>query len=293
MPIMPNRLGARRLSAVAVLFLLLMHVAGCDADAAPPAAGESAKAAANTVAGRVLGQDGNPITAKGVKYTVVINGISSAGEKIKYTPAVAADGSWKAELVAGTYKRPRASLKAPFEEQVFEYELVPSAAEGDFTGADGLVCDVTWKIRDPKPHHEENAEPGNWTHYFGGMLGVTFDRFPEGKPQIPTLGPTGTKLRFTATPAGKLIDGSDGKPLTFELAYDDLFRQVKPKGLHDLPVARYKVAAVVIAPDGVEAPLVVRRQEEKAFHDSVEVSFVGYAGGAEPIGETVFFTLKP
>jgi hypothetical protein len=290
---MPSRFDAPRLPAVAGLFLLLAHVAGCDADAAPPAAGEPPKAAANTAAGRVLGQDGKAITATGVKCTVSINGISSAGEKIVYTPAVAADGSWKAELVAGTYKRPRASLKAPFEERVFEYELVPSAAEGDFKGADGLVCDFTWKVRDPKPHHEENADPGNWTHYFGGMLGVTFDRFPEGKPQIANLGPKGTKLRFTATPAGKLIDGSDGKPLTFELEYDHLFRQVKPKALHDLPVARYKVAAVVIAPDGAEAPLVVRRQEEKEFHDSIEVTFVGYAGGAEPIGETVFFTLKP
>jgi hypothetical protein len=277
------------LGSFSIVLAALLGGCGSKSDAAA-SSGAAATAQANYATGRVVGEDGKPISVAGVKFSVGVYGMSDAGEKFTYTPSVAPDGTWKTKLVAGTYNSPTVSIVVPFDGKEFAYDLVPAHAIGDFEAKDGFACDFVWHVTGPKPMYASNADPSNWTHYFGAAATLLLDQYIDG-PQTPNFGDEKTKVIFTAEPVGKLIDGTDGKIKTYELAFAPLYHETTPSKLHDLPVGKYKVTGQRVSADGTKTPLRLK-VDNGTYGDTAEFSIYTYGGGQAAIGPNISFNVK-
>src|SRR5688500_14307309 len=107
----------------AVLMSVGLLVGGCnDEDGASSSSSSSSgqstsganaplKAESGHATGRVLGEDGKPITVA-EDITISLYGVSEAGEKVSYSPGVKPDGAYKQKLVPGAYRFGTSTLKA-------------------------------------------------------------------------------------------------------------------------------------------------------------------------------------
>src|SRR5687767_8542713 len=128
--------GSTRL--IGQLFLIVMLSTGCDDSSPTPASGggggsaggESAapvKAEGGYATGRVLGEDGKPI-AVADDISVSLYGVSEAGEKVSYSPAVKPDGTWRQKLVPGSYRFGRSLVKMKRGADTFQFYLEPQGS---------------------------------------------------------------------------------------------------------------------------------------------------------------------
>jgi hypothetical protein len=255
------------------------------ADAAKPAAAAPVNGAKPGYAsGHVLGQDGKPISVQGAKVTLAIYVVSSkSGEKISYSPKVNADGSYEQKLVDGAYSFSFAHLEVPFNGKHFMFDLYP-VGEDDKSDRDsekGIVQDYTWKLTGLRPG--QDADESNFTRWYGGSVNMQFGSYRNDIKKSVAKPPTGTKCVFTLKPEGKLIDGSEGKTLTFTREFDPLLSGLKNGNLPDIPIGVYTVSGEEVLPDGTKKPLLMQQAYAK-FGDSTKVEFApGSSTGAWPV----------
>ena len=259
-------------------FALLLAVAvGCDetksvvAPPAPPAGASATGPAAAAVApavtvavpglasGRITRPDGQPIGIEGVKYAMTVNGNAGSGNNISYNPKPNPDGTWSTRLADGVYHEPRGVMSVPFDGDLFKYNLYPTAELGDTDSAKGVAADFVWRIRGPIKMYEAKPDRSNHTHWYGASCRLIWDPIyviAEGKQGVHKVAEK-TSFVFTAVPLGKLIDGSDSKPLTWTVGWDALLASPKPHLLHDLPPAAggWRVSGKELTPDGKERAL--------------------------------------
>ena len=93
------------------------------------------------------------------------------------------------------------------------------------------------------------------------------------------------KIVFTAAPNGKLIDGSDGKTATFNLAWDPL-SGVRPNGINDLPLALkgWHITANLTHADGSTIALLLKVVNDPKYVSAIDVKMLSPPAGSMAAG---------
>lgn len=243
--------------------------------------------------GRVTMEDGSPLSGDIQDVTVNINGVSEAGEKVHYSPAVK-NGAYKQKLVKGQFSFGRSTVKVKFGEHSYTFVLVPKGSLWNKSqdAEDGLVQDFVWKPTGRAETYGAKPDPNNATHWHGMNIGMRFQTWRSDTNKAPGMLPEGSKLIFTLVPTSPSIDGRELKTVTLE-------RDWRPKGspsynddLHDLPPANYDLTGIARLPDGSTKPLLLQGAGHypKFFEKvSVVMGYDNILGGMwkQPIGWVV------
>ncbi len=237
----------------------------------PPPSSTTPKA--GTLKGTIRDERGNPIAVPGVKYYVSISGVSEkSGERVSYNPPVKADGTYSATLVAGTYHSVSARIEITFNKSSYRFDLDPVQDNtADRESKDGIVQDFVWKLSGPHFRYAQNPNPSTFTNWYGGSVNVRLTGWRNDLNKGVEKPPVGTKYVFTFTPMSKLVDGSEGKVVTFERTYTD--RGELDNGLlPSVPIGIYRFTGVEIAPGGAERGLIFETSYAK-FEPQAVVDF--------------------
>jgi hypothetical protein len=132
----------------------------------------------------------------------------------------------------------------------------------------GIVRDFRLVMGGLKPG--ENPKGDN--SYFGGVIDVHGPTYDVQRGNLITRFP-GSKVQFTLTATGPLIDGSRIDPMTLDMdgAYASshgTFRSV--------PLGAYRVTATLITREGARKPLQCARTYGVAFADSVDIAWESF-----------------
>lgn len=249
-----SRFGATTLIVAGLL------VGGCG-DSSEPASsgGESSapvKAEGGYIVGRVLGQDGKPI-AVAEEIAISVHGVSEAGERVSYSPAVKPDGTYKQKLVPGSFRTSTSTVSVRAGDDLFVFPLTPQGNlwNKDRDSADGIEQDFVWNMTGQRT--SEKPDPNNHTHWYGMNIGLMFSMWREDLKKSAMPPPEGSTVVFTLKPLSKLINGQDGSELTIQRGWraKDV---TQIDSLNDLPPATYELSGVVKLADGSTKPLVLQ-----------------------------------
>jgi hypothetical protein len=212
--------------------------------------------------GRVLREDGKPISVDDAKIILIISGVRAKdGEKINFPPPdIHPDGTYAQKLEPGTYFPITGLIDVPFLGHAFRYDLDavrPSGGEPDPStdASKGLAQDFVWKLSGPRPGvRPDEQTPG--TRY-GGAIKVVYESYREDLKRAVPPPPPGAAVVFTITPTSRLVDGREGQPKTFgPRPYNGPTGLANPV-LMDIPQASYRLTAVEQTPDGKSRPLLL------------------------------------
>jgi hypothetical protein len=170
----------------------------------------------------------------------------------------------------------------PFQGKTYLLALEPVGDDkSDQDSEKGIAQDYVWKVQGLRPGAEANE--GAFTNWYGASVAMKLDTYRNDLKKSVPAPPKGTKYVFTLTPQGKLIDGSDGKVLTFTRGLDPVLGGLEKNGnLNDVPIGVYAVKGEEVAPNGTKKPVLILQQYAK-YGDSTEVRFEPGAGtGAWP-----------
>lgn len=275
--------------------LLLVLFCGCDRSdntvktesggskaTVPVSDTQGATARPGYAVGRILHQNGKPIDIAGAKLSVVIHGISpKSGEKLQYNPKVAPDGSYSQKLADGAYTFEGAWIELMFDDKKYRLALEPVGDDrSDREAEKGIVQDYIWKLTGLRAGNE--ADERNFTRWYGASVSMGFAMYREDIKKAVPKPPEGTKCIFTLAPIGKLIDGSEGKSVSFTREFDPLLSGLKNGNLPDIPLGVYKISGEEVLPDGTRRPLLIQQAYAK-FGDSTTVKFAsGSSTGITP-----------
>lgn len=267
-----------------LLLSSLVVLCGCG-ESSPPGSGAAtgsgpAAAEGGSITGRVTGADDRPI-AVAEDISINVYGVSEAGEKVSYAPAVKPDGTYRLKLVPGSYRIGRAVLKVKFGAEMFPFPLVPQGSQWnkDRDAKDGIQQDFVWNVTGKAT--EGAGDPNNHTHWYGMSIGMRFSIYRDDlkKPSQPP--PAGTKLVFTLRPTSKCIDGRELQPITLERDFDPN-RTTPNHDLNDLPPADWEISAVAQLPDGsTKTVLMQGTGDYPAFKPTIAAKLIidGILGG--------------
>ena len=281
-----------------LVLLLVLALAGCNSTNDPATTAEArtfpgsinnaessrisnpapmpAKAEANQFMGRISNVDGSPITLSGVEFEISINGVTSVGENNNFRPPVSPDGTFKLSLPQGLFYPPYGTITFPFEGKNYIADLDPvNPYKGTRDGTPGIVQNFVWRITGPKPS-ALNPDVNNATHWYGITLPVNAATYRDDTQQSVKPLPDGTKLVWTFTPTSKLIDGSEGKPVTIERKWSAMSYL---ESINDLPPANYEFSVVAILPDGMSKPALVHDWDERKYKPTAKLTLQPDASG--------------
>ena len=236
--------------------LCLAAISGCGKSESA-SAGDSAplKPAGGVISGKVTYADGKPIDAPGADISINIYGVSTAGEKVSYSPAVKADGTYRQKAVPGSYRfNNMNTVKVTFDGQnvLLPLEPIGSNWSKDQDVADGIVQDFVLKLTGRTPNG--NGSQDNFTDWYGVSIKPMYSGYRNDLKQSTKPLPEHTKLTFNLKPTGPRIDGKPAEPVTVEREYTNY--GVKPSLLNDLPCADYDMTGTITFPDGTTKPMV-------------------------------------
>jgi hypothetical protein len=248
-------------SAICALLVgsaVLVGEVGCDGgrDSAKASSGDAAanspgpvRAQGGFAAGRVTMADGSPIIAPGARITVVISGVSNAGERVHYSPAVKPDGSYRQKLASGSYRFDRSTVEVEFEGKTYRFRLEPVGDQHNKNrdAVDGITQDFVWKVTGERPGSDHDVN--NHTNWYGGSIGVRFNGWRNDINKAPVPLPDGTKVTFTLTPTtATRVDGRAAQPIRIERTFNAQWGQCD--ALNDIPPAHYQLTGVATLADG-------------------------------------------
>ena len=211
------------------LFAIALFISACDksGSTAPPPPG----AKAGHLTGKLADAQGKPLS----NVTIKVVGYSTNGEVVRKEKVIKGPASeYDIEVPDGKYDTPTARIALEYNDRW--YDLPLAAADGtrewneQHDSSQGLVRDFVWKISGRSPYGGAN-EPGG---YWGGT--VMFD--------IGALVGDFASMEVTLTPNGPLIDGSEGKPLSFQRKLP--WSKKEDHYLFDVPIGRYTATARVL-----------------------------------------------
>jgi hypothetical protein len=197
---------------------------------------------AHKVLGDILTLDGKTI-ADVVQYQVVVVGTTRAAERTHYTIDVDEKGHFEQEIPDGIYHvNVECTIKyAGHRVHVGELADLAGTRWSDQSSADGIVKDFRLMLSGLKP----GASPEDDRSYYGNGIGLRVptvqfragfaDRFP------------GSTMEILLTPEGKLLDGSEGGPITLSYPIKDTYY---PKMPRDIPVGVYHTSVSILKQDG-------------------------------------------
>lgn len=264
------------LSLVAILAASL----GCDGGntSGNPALGDSpagqpaAAAEPGYLTGRIVRADGSPITTPGVKFSIIIAGVTGVGENNTFRPDVAADGTFKLKLPPGYFKPAEGQIIVPFEGQTYSLWLHPvNSFEGTRESTPGIRQDFVWRLTGPRPNIFRDPSPNTAGDWYGSLVPMSSTGFRNDIMQPVKPLTAKSKIVFTFTPTSRLVDGSEAKPVTLERT---LRMDGEVDGLCDLPPASYEVSAVATLPDGTTKLLLMQDEVSTAYEPTARVTLI-------------------
>jgi hypothetical protein len=202
--------------------LTALALGGCDRSAKSGAPQPGAKA--GHLLGKLSDEHGKPLS----NVTISIFGFSDKNEPVKREVTLAGPVSeYDIALPDGKYDTPTARIGVDYNDNW--YDLPLAAADGTREWSEqgearrGMVRDFVWKISGASPLGEAENPSGYW----GGT--IQFDKGGD-------LG-DGATLEITLQPDGPLIDGSEGKALTFTRKLP--WKRREDHYLLDIPIGKY------------------------------------------------------
>lgn len=215
---------------------------------------------ANVITGTVRMADGGPPRGDIKEIAIAISGISEAGERVQYSPAVAANGTYKQKVADGQYRFSSSRISVIFAGTTqFDLPLEPVGGlwNKDRDAADGIVQDWVWKVTGPTPYGQsEGLDPGNATHWYGMCIALRPSGWRNDINAAPAQIPVGSKLVFKLTPTTDGIDGRKVEPITVEREYSD--DTLYDPTINDIVPASYRMSGTASLPDGTNKPLLLQ-----------------------------------
>lgn len=232
---------------------------GANSAGSPPA---EVKAESNVISGKITMGDGSALRGDIKDIAISIGGVSEAAEKVSYSPAVKPDGTYRQKVAGGQYYFNRGTITVNYGNAVFNLPLEPVGMNWNKNqdAADGIVQNFVWKPSGATPYGKDNGQDiGNATHWYGMSIGIRAEGYRNDIKSVPKTIPDGSKIKFTLTPTGKAIDGTEPKdPVVFDRVHDN--SSYKPMDLNDILPAPYDLSGTVTFPDGSTHPLLLRSQ---------------------------------
>lgn len=240
--------------------------------------------------GRVTDAAGKPLNNAQISF----RGTTDAGQTKYDSSTVRPDGTYAVTLPSGRYVI-SGTTRVTFMDREFILALAP--VDGIMEPQDvsqGIVKDFRWQLSGAKREDRGRSQ----VDYYGAA--VLLSRLDDNSRLPP-----GANLTITLTPLGALVDGSQGRPLTFTRPVEALNR---PEGgqyaieetrtLPDIPLGRYQVTGTLTLPNGGTMPLQVGASPKQPTRfdtaPSAELTFV--PGTVPPYAGTeaarVFFTVS-
>lgn len=258
-----------RRSCCVALFTAALALAGCGDDTvaeAPAGSGGTGEAAPTAAqggfaAGKVTMGDGSLIKGEIKDIGIGIHGVSEASERVSYSPAVKADGTYRQRLAPGEYGFHPGRITVLYNnaELMFPLEPVGNLWNKNRPAEEGIAQDWMWKVTGPTPYGQgDGLDPNNATHWYGMSIGFRPDGWRNDISAAPAAIPDGTKLVISLKPIGKAIDGSDVQPLQIERTFSN--QGFGAYDLNDLVPVPYEVTAAAVLPDGSTKQLLLQGQ---------------------------------
>lgn len=201
--------------------------------------------------GYVIGKVTDPQRKPLPRATVYIDNTVIKGHGAEVSSG--ADGNYKMQLVKdmGQWVAKGYILKE-YNDRVYKILLDPENPDS-FSENEKPVRNFQWKLTGHVPDLSLDL-------YYGGT--AELHRDPNAY-ELET-----SKIEFTFTPVGPLIDGSTGKPLKLQTkkTYDDF--------LNDIPMGRYTVTAIY-KPTGEKLRLIDAFGDDYNYKESVTLDFLG------------------
>ncbi|RKH32288.1 carboxypeptidase-like regulatory domain-containing protein [Corallococcus sicarius] len=166
------------------------------------------------------------------------------------------DGTYRIDVSspAGTWHA-SATHKVQYNSRSYTFDLDPND-DAVFAGNEGAVRNFTWKLSGKRPD----------LGFYGGFVAVYVDQLLD--PADPEQPITSDDIELTLTPNGKLVDGSDGAPITKKLV-----RTPDGDAVEDVPVGRYTVTARYAQAGKAVRPMQVRIKDTGDYANSVTADF--------------------
>jgi hypothetical protein len=217
-----------------------------------------------TVLGDILTLDGKPIP-NAAAYRLTVWGITSAGEKATFGLDVDANGHFEQQVPDGLYKV-EAKCIVKYGDSRVPVDLVwlDDKKFGVVQPSDvGIVRDFRLVMGGLRPGEDPKGDGS----YFGGVIDVHGPIYDVTRGTLNTRFP-GSKVQFTLTPLGPLVDGSRIDPLTLDM---DVAYAGSHGRFRSVPMGAYRVTATLIGKEGGKRPLQCARTYGVPFADSVDI----------------------
>jgi len=200
------------------------------------------------IAGNITDARGQPLQ----NASVYVYGFSDAGSNMSYKSESDENGRYSLRVAAGRYTI-TAFTEPIYQGRRWRLPLHPTDNKENEVAVDaqnGVRKNFRWQLSGAFPHYDPDKD----YDYYGGRIHV---KTPSGSDQYPTV-PDETTVSFTLRPTGRLIDGSEGRALTFTRTVGDVrgaTRGVLANSLNDIPIGSYTVRATMTLPHGHPLPL--------------------------------------
>jgi hypothetical protein len=213
--------------------------------------------------------------------------LNAFGRTLNGTVKTGPDGIYRAPITGNWVYTVEAEAPVEFDDKIFNLPCNPIKTPGALDvqrSKDGVLQNFVVALTGLK--RTDSADPTRPTDYIGASIMLYYMVGEEG------LLPLDSVVTVTLVPAGKLADGSTGKPLTFtrtvKALRTDALGGVKiqnTRSLHDIPLGVYKVSATV-ATGGAAKPMTVSYRDDSGqtvSGETIELHFSPerYSAGAQ------------
>jgi hypothetical protein len=222
--------------------------------------------------GRILGPDGKPLRAPGVRIEVTVAGVREDAQTVNLKFEAKPDGTYVRKLDNGTYTSVAARIEFPFDDHTYRLPLVPvNGSDPRQDAAVGVVQDFAWKLTGLRPGARPEAERAD--PWLGGSIHASYVSVNRAEHRAVRSAPQGSVVRFTLTPTGPLADGRRGDPVLVARRYEASGTGLDRPLLTDLPLAKFALTGVEERPDGSRGPLMFLQSDGQTWAESVEGTF--------------------
>ncbi|CAM3981244.1 carboxypeptidase regulatory-like domain-containing protein [Corallococcus sp. ZKHCc1 1396] len=225
---------------------LLEAVSGCTKETGGGGTPEDGQ-----MSGKVVDARGQPMSG----VTVVADNTMIYNSNALATTG--ADGTYRIDVSkpAGTWHA-SATHKVQYNARSYTFDLDPND-DSVFAGNEGAVRNFTWKL---------SGKRADDLGTYGGFVAVYVDQLID--PADPEQAINSDDIELTLAPSGKLVDGSDGAPITKKLV-----RTPDGDAVQDVPVGRYTVTARYAQAGKSPRPMQVRIRDTGDYANSVTADF--------------------
>jgi hypothetical protein len=228
----------------------------------------------HTILGDILMLDGRPIPNVAA-YTLSVWGTTIAAEKTHYGLDVDQNGHFEQQVPDGLYKiEAKCIVKYAGARVPVDLVWLDDKKVGvDQSSTAGIVRDFRLVMGGLKPGEDPKGDHS----YYGGVFDVNGPDYDLHRGNLITRYPQ-SKVQFTFSPLGPLVDGSRIDPFTLDM---DGSYASSHGSFRSIPLGAYRVTATLIAKDGGRKPLQCTRSYGAAYGDSVDILWESYRDDPE------------